>query len=196
MFRHWLSWTLVAVLAVPAMPQAAPKLKISILEGEGAINNIRQRTAREAIVQVTDENDRPVAGAVVLFTLPDRGASGVFANGSTSMTVTTDAQGRAVSTGLRPNNVAGKMEMRVNASHQGQTASTTVSQTNTVGAAAAGAGGGKIAAILAIAGGGAAGAVLATRKKNGGSPAPTPGPTPGPTPTTVSAGTPSIGPPR
>ena len=193
------SWMAVSGLtplwAAPRAQEGAAKLKIVILEGEGAINNIRQRTAREPIVQVQDENNRPVAGAVVLFTLPDRGASGVFANGAKSMTLTTDAQGKAVATGLKPNTVAGKIEIRVNASHQGQTASATITQTNVPGAAAAGAGAGKIIAILAIAGGAAAGAALGLGgKKNGGS-APAPTPTPGPTPTSVSAGTPSISPP-
>ena len=40
----------------PAAGQAQPvptKLNILIVEGEGAINNVRQRTAREPIVQVT-----------------------------------------------------------------------------------------------------------------------------------------------
>lgn len=183
----------------PRAQEGAPKLKIVILEGEGAINNVRQRTAREPIVQVQDENNRPVAGAVVLFALPDRGASGTFANGATSMTVTTDAQGKAVATGLRPNSVAGKMEIRVNASYQGQTASATISQTNALGAAAAGAGAGsgKILAIVAVVAGGAAGGLIAaTRGGKGGGTAPTPTPTPGPTPTTISAGSPTISPPR
>ena len=56
----------------PAVPA---KLNIVILEGEGAINNIKQRTAREAIVQVEDENRRPIAGAAVLFMLPESGPS-------------------------------------------------------------------------------------------------------------------------
>ena len=48
--------------AQSAVPQ---NLQITILDGEGALNNIKQRTAREPIVQVTDENHKPVAGAVV-----------------------------------------------------------------------------------------------------------------------------------
>lgn len=208
MTAKWLSIALVQWLIVsgvsplwstPRAQEGASKLKISILEGEGAINNVRQRTAREPIVQVTDENNRPIAGAVVLFALPDRGASGTFANGATSMTVTTDAQGKAVATGLRPNTVAGKMEIRVSASHQGQTASATITQTNALGAAAAaGAGGGKILAIVAVIGGAAAAGVIAATRgsKGGGTPTPTPTPTPVPTPTVISAGTPTISPPR
>ena len=71
--------------STPPIRAQAPEpkqLTISILEGEGAINNIRQRTAREAIVQVQDENHKPVAGVAVTFFLADHGASGVFANGS------------------------------------------------------------------------------------------------------------------
>src|SRR5712692_8506041 len=127
--RRWLSMGLAYLLAssgvIPAaaaQAPGAPQLRIVILDGEGAINNIRQRTAREPIVEVQDENNRPVAGVVVTFTLPDRGASGVFANGQTSMTVMTDAQGHAAGTGLSPNNVEGSFQIRVSASDQGRTA--------------------------------------------------------------------------
>jgi hypothetical protein len=109
----------------------APKLNIVIVEGEGAINNIRQRTAREPIVQVEDENHRPVAGALVLFTLPSNGAGGAFANGTQTLTVVTDQQGRAIAQGLRPNQAAGQLQIRVDASYQGQTAHAVVNQTNT-----------------------------------------------------------------
>jgi hypothetical protein len=191
-------WMALSGLApAPAAQQPVSSLRIVILEGEGAINNIRQRTAREPIVQVQDENNRPVAGAVVVFTLPDRGASGTFANGARSVTLTTDSQGMARAAGLRPNAVEGDVQIRVDASYQGLTASTTIGQTNVMsllGAAGAGGGSGKLIAILAIIGGAAAGgAVAATRGSgsSGGGPA-----TPPPTPTSVSLGTPSIGPPR
>src|SRR6266481_8157557 len=133
---RYLSTFLAAVLAMPVAPLAAqdtaPKLFLVIVEGDGAINNIRQRTAREPIVQVEDENHKPVAGAAVVFLLPNQGASGVFANGARSLTVMTDSQGRAVAHGFHPNGVQGKLQMRVTASHQGKTASTTITQTNAV----------------------------------------------------------------
>src|SRR5689334_24308851 len=97
------------------------QLNLVIVEGEGAINNIRQRTAREPIVQVEDENHKPVAGAVVVFLLPNDGPSGVFPNGSRSLTVTTDSKGQAIARGLRPNNISGRYEIRVQASYQGKT---------------------------------------------------------------------------
>ena len=136
---------LAEVLAItystpPAGAQAPePKqLTISILEGEGAINNIRQRTAREAMVQVQDENHKPVAGVAVTFFLADHGASGVFANGSQSMTVMTDANGQAAMRGMVPNKMAGKMQIRVSAILGNLNADAVITQTNAAGAAAAG----------------------------------------------------------
>src|SRR4029453_8001149 len=114
-----------------------PKLKIVILDGEGAVNSIKLGTAREPIVQVQDENDRPVAGAMVVFTLPDRGASGIFADGTKSLIVHTDTKGQAVARGLKPNQTPGKLKIRVEFSYQGATTSSAVTQSNALAAAAA-----------------------------------------------------------
>jgi hypothetical protein len=120
---------LLLVPGLPGQPQPAPKLNIVIVDGEGANNNIRLRTAREPIVQVEDENHKPVAGAAVVFTLPERGASGSFGNAQ-SLSVVTNEQGRAVAQGLRPNTVAGRLEIRVDASYQGRTGQTVIHQRN------------------------------------------------------------------
>ena len=199
---RWLSAGLCYLLLTefvwaPAAAQTAPvtKLNLVVVEGEGAINNIRLRTAREPIVQVEDQNHKPVAGAVVVFTLPQQGASGIFPNGAKMLTVLTDDQGRAVARGLQPNNVSGKMQIRVNASFQGQTASTSIAQTN-VAAAAAGAGAGagavsgKLIAIVAIAAAGVAGGVVAATR-GGGSTAAVVKP-----PTSIAPGGGTVGPPR
>jgi hypothetical protein len=202
---RFVSVILAALLALPTAPRAvaqapqAPgaKLSIVVIEGEGAINNIRQRTAREPIVQVEDENHRPVAGAAVVFTLPSNGASGTFANGARTLTTVTDNQGRALARGFRPNNIQGRMEMRVTASNNGQTASTVIASTNAVAAGAAGAAAGagisgKLIAIIAIAAGAAAGGGIYAATHNGGG-----GGTatiqPG---TTISPGAGSVGPPH
>ena len=157
--------------SIPLQAQNAPaagKIQIVIVEGEGAINNVRQRVAREPIVQVEDENRKPIAGAAVTFLLPNQGAGATFANGARSLTITTDAQGRAAARGLRPNSVNGQYEIRVNASHQGQTASATISQTNAIAAAAAGIGiSAKLLTILAIAGGAVAVGTVAATRGNG-----------------------------
>src|SRR5271156_5768386 len=93
--------------------QDAPKLIINIVEGEGALNNVKQRVNREPIVQVEDENHKPIAGAAVVFFLPTSGPGGTFANGSQTLTVTTDATGRATATGIHPNHLTGKIQIRV-----------------------------------------------------------------------------------
>jgi hypothetical protein len=68
-------WNVLAVMLVTGnlvaiWAQRPPtELHLTIIEGEGAINNLRQRTSREPIVQVTDQNHRPVAG---VYQLPTR----------------------------------------------------------------------------------------------------------------------------
>jgi hypothetical protein len=182
---------------IPATAQVAPMLNLVVLEGEGATNNIRQRTAREPIVQVQDENHKPVAGAIVVFTLPSNGAGGVFANGARTLSMVSDNQGQAVARGFRPNGLKGQYQIRVNASHQGQTASTSINQTNAVvaasGAATAGAGvSGKLIAVLAVVGAAAAGgAYYATHSGSATTAA-----TITPPNTTIAAGAGSVGPPR
>jgi hypothetical protein len=193
-----LAWTLTAGMC-PALAQepaqaASGKIHIAIIEGDGAINNVRQRVAREPIVQVEDENRRPIAGAVVSFTLPQQGASATFPNGARSLTVMTDSKGQAVARGLQPNNVNGKYEIRVNASHDGRTSSTTITQTNAIVGAAAAAGGLSakwIAIIVAGAAAAAAGGVVAATRNgnNGGNGA-------APRPVVITPGTPSVGGPQ
>lgn len=119
-----------AQTAVSAAPQ---NLVINILSGEGALNDIRQRTAREPIVQVEDENHKPVAGAAVLFLLPDSGPGGTFADGSRAFHTVTGADGRASAHGLRPNNDAGSWNLVVQASFAGATATATIHEQNVSG---------------------------------------------------------------
>jgi hypothetical protein len=125
----------VPLLAEPLPSDAPPQsLQIVILEGEGALNNISERTAREPIVQVQDENHKPLAGAVVLFAIHGgtSGAGAGFAGGASSLSVVTDASGMARAVGLLPNQVQGSWQIQVTA-HVGKlTASTTINQSNVV----------------------------------------------------------------
>jgi hypothetical protein len=165
-----------------AAPQA---LNIVIVEGEGAINNIRGRVNREPIIQVEDENHRPIAGTAVVFFLPNQGPGGVFANGTKTLTVSTDAQGRGTAAGIQRNNISGQMQIRVTASFAGQTATAVITQTNIAG------GGGpglstavKVLIGVGLAGGAVAGAIAAT---HGGGSSSTTSP-----PIGITAGTPSV----
>lgn len=190
MFRIFLSLMLMG-LPLPSQTPAPDLLKITILDGDNAINNVRQRTAREPIVQVEDENHNRVPGAVVVFTAPNQGAGGAFLNGARTLTVTTDNQGRAIAQGFRPNNVAGKFELRVNASYQGKTGHAVIQQENispppTTHVSP------KWIAITAVVAGGIAGGVVAATHNGGGSSAPPA------TPASVvlTPGTGTVGPPR
>ena len=82
---------LAALLAAPIgsaqapqqLPSAASQsvpsvLKIIVLEGNNAFNSIPLGRAVTPIVEVRDDNDFPVEGATVVFTLPTTGPSGVF----------------------------------------------------------------------------------------------------------------------
>jgi hypothetical protein len=195
------------VAAAQTAPQPAPtKLNLVIVEGDGAINNIRLRTAREPIVQVEDQNHVPVAGAAVVFVLPNLGASGTFADGSHTLTVISDNQGRAVARGLRPNGAKGQFQIHVNASFAGHTASGVITQTNAVVAAGAAAGAGagaaaaaggisaKLITILIVVGAAAAGGAVAATHSGSSAASPTP-PAP-PVSTTIAAGAGTVGAPR
>jgi hypothetical protein len=193
--RKFCAKLLVLLMAVPGGAWAADnqeasptKLNLVIVEGEGAINNIRQRTAREPIVQVEDENHKPVAGAAVLFMLPDKGASGTFANGARTLAVTTDSNGRAVAKGYRANQTSGKFQISVEASYQGVTTKATISQANAVLTAGAALSGKMIALIAVLGGAAVAGGVYAGTR--GGSS------TPPPSPTVITAGPGTVGGPR
>jgi hypothetical protein len=156
--------------------QQAPggALQIVVVEGEGATNNVRSRVNKEPVVRVEDANHRPIAGAAVIFFLPSQGPGGTYGTGTSSLTTTTDARGRAAARGAQFNQQPGAMQVRVAASYGGQTASAVINQTNVVGPVVTGgsssssSGGGlsktaKILIIVGIAAAGAAGAIVATR---------------------------------
>jgi hypothetical protein len=177
-----------------AMAQDQPELQILVIGGEGSINNVKQRTGREPVVEIRDRNNRPVAGAAVLFEAPRNGASGTFTGGSSSLRVTTDAQGRAIGQGFQPNTVAGDFAVQVTATLGTVTATATIHMRNVAGAiiphsAKAGVLHGKLIAIVAVAGAAAAAGAVAATRGGGTTPSNTP-----PTPTTISLGTGSVGP--
>jgi len=166
------------VLPAPILAQAAGaaaqklvaqsgNLKIVVLEGEGAKNNVRAKSATAPAVEVRDEADKPVAGAEVIFQLPATGPGGVFHGWMRTQTVRTDAQGRAGATGYVPNDEEGRFNIKVTAASGAKTGAAVIAQSNVRGAAGAGSVSAKrrwlvpvaVIAGLAIVGG----AVAATR---------------------------------
>ena len=135
----------------------ATALKIVVIAGEDAVNIIQQKTAVAPVVEIRDRNDLPVSGAAVTFTIAGNNAT--FAGGVQTLTVTTNAAGRAVVSALNPLG-GGAFQINVQAAFQGQTAVATIAQTNvmTAAQAAAASGGGASTGAGGTAGGAAGGA--------------------------------------
>ncbi len=180
----------VASVSAAQSNQDAGGLRVLVLEGEGAINNIREHTARAPVVRVLDESEKPIAGATVNFLLPDLGPGGTFPDDRSHLTTRTDQDGRAIARGLRPNNVAGRFAIRVSVSAEGRSASVIINQINVAPAAARGKSKTKYV-ILALVAGGAAGGIFAA--KGGGKSSSSVSTSSG---TTITPGSPVFGPPR
>jgi hypothetical protein len=180
-------------------------LGIVVVAGEGAILDVHQRAGTDPVVRIEDQNHSPISGAIVVFTLPTEGATGEFAAGSKSLTVTTDAQGQAVGKGLKINQVPGKLQIHVTVSYKGLSARTNIIEfvegpaihgTQGVGGHK---GKGKWIAIVALIGAGAAGGAVAAMSGKNSSASPSTVVTP-PTPTVnpigITPGTGTIAPPH
>lgn len=197
---HAVSFLLCALLALPPrmlraeQAELPAQLNIVIVEGEGAVNNLRQRVVREPIVRVEDQNHKPVAGATVSFLLPGNGAGGTFANGAKLLTATTDANGQAVARGIKANNVAGQYQIHVTASVGKVTATATISLANAAAAVAGGVAAGaaistKLIVVLAIVGAAAAAGAAVAVTRGGSTSTTQPA-------TALSPGSPSVGAPH
>jgi hypothetical protein len=123
--------------AVPVCGQQRNEsgLTIVILQGDQAINNIKDWQPTEPVVRVEDGAGRPVAGATVTFTLPGSCPGARFGKKS-EIVVESDSSGQAVATGYKPNKIEGQFKIQVIAAHEGKQAATVISQTNAVGAGA------------------------------------------------------------
>jgi hypothetical protein len=172
--------TLLALVSVVRAQSPEPSLKIFVIEGEGAFNSIRGKTAHSPIVEVRDRQDRVVPGATVRFVLPAAGASGTFPGGALSAESTTDENGKASAPVLVPNSTEGRFNIKVSASSSGREASVVIAQTNTLagGEQAASHSSKKLLIILLIAG--AAGGGAAAALHGGGKSATPATPTPPP----------------
>jgi hypothetical protein len=138
-------------------------LKIVVVEGANARNVTEEIPLRPLTVRVEAANSQPVANATVIFTSPDNGPSGEFANDSRIFNVNTNEDGLATARGYHPNSITGTYSIRVRAMWQGQTAVADIPQRNV----APGRGGlGKRIAIIAIAAAAAGAVIAATRGRN------------------------------
>jgi hypothetical protein len=200
-----LAFLLTAVLALPPcslgqqmnvpsskLVEPTGGLKIVVIQGEGAVNNIRSRTATQPVVQVRDQTDKPVEGAEVIFQLPAAGPGGVFNGWMRTQTTKTNAQGQAAASGFTPNEEAGRFNIKVTATSGEKTASAVIAQTNTGrgGAGSTGSGISKKWKVLLVVGAAAlGGGIYAAKRGNGTTPTVY-------TPVTVTAGPVTVSGPR
>ena len=160
-------------------PDTTEKYEIQIVRGASLVNSVKRRVATEPIVEVHDRNKKPVAGVILTFTLPQTGPGGTFtATGSNLATVTTGADGQATMPPFQANSQNGSFNITVSGSVGGETLSTVI-PVSYAGAAFAHSTALKLIIVGAVAAGITSGLVVS---QNGSSK------------TTITPGTPSIGP--
>jgi hypothetical protein len=144
--RYWLPRLLAVVLALPpsasaqtpAQPpaQLAPvaslpveDLRIVVLAGNGETNDLKRLIMAPLVVQVLDQDGRPIEGAQVVFSFPVQGPSATFANKQSSQTTRTNADGQAAATGWVANTV-GTFQVKVTASRANETGQALITMMN------------------------------------------------------------------
>jgi hypothetical protein len=117
--------------ATPIAPLPVIKnLKILVLAGNGEMNDLERRVMAPLVVQVLDQNDRPVEGAEVVFRFPGSGPGATFQGGKTSQTVRSNGTGEAAAVNWIASNEVGTFEIRVTASYGNEFGETTIKMSN------------------------------------------------------------------
>jgi len=156
-----LAFGLCQMLALqPGWAQAnqSGNMRIVVVQGANARNTLQQISPQPLVVRVEDGSSQPMGGVSVTFTAPVAGPGGIFENDTQTIRVTTGADGVATAGPYRPNAVPGAYMISIRADFQGQSAFTSVQQTNAERKSR-----GKMIAIIAAAGGVAA-AVVASKQ--------------------------------
>lgn len=199
--RRLIAVALACVLPATAMAQETTALKLTVVSGTGAVNDLRTNTTVPTVVELRDDRDQPVLRGEVTFMLPESGPGGRFADGSRSLFVLTGRSGRAMLTGFIPNQVEGPFQIAVEATFSGNSVRTTIRQYNKsfpsqspgtlvdppVKAKRGSGTGGKILLTVLLGTAVAAGSILALKSRGNGNTPPT---------TTVSIGGINVGGPR
>lgn len=113
----------------PALP-VVQGLKIVALAGKGEMNDLERHVMAPLVIEVLDQNDRPVEGAEVVFRFPINGPGATFPGGRTSQTTRTNGQGQAAAMNWVANNQVGAFDVHVTATYGNQLGETTVSMSN------------------------------------------------------------------
>ncbi len=163
----------------PPARQAEPgRLRVLVLRGEAARHSIRSRLAVQSLIEVRGEDDKPVAGAQVVFQLPSSGPGGTFPGGRLMQRTTTDVRGQAATAGLVPNDQEGPFNLEVTVTSGTASARASIPQANALTTVVDVKKPSKKRWLLVVLGAGAAGGIVAaTRGGGNGGVAPVPTPT-------------------
>lgn len=120
--------------AVPVKPMSplptVQTLRILVLAGQGGQNDLQHGIMSPLVVQILDQNARPVEDAEVVFRFPQGGPGAAFAGQKTSQTTSTNGDGQAAASGWTANGQAGRFEVRVTALRRNEMGSATVEMEN------------------------------------------------------------------
>ena len=130
---YWKSWSATGSAASVTLAYG-PASTVTVVSGSGQSATVNTAFSSQLVAIVKDAQGNPVPGVTVTFTAPPSGASGTFANSSTSMAATSASNGQATSTTFTANTVAGSGYTVTAAAAGITTASFT--ESNTPGAAA------------------------------------------------------------
>ncbi len=113
----------------PGDPEPKGPLQIAVIDGQDGMNILKKKRTVQPVVEVRDGHNTPISGASVTFSSPTDGPSVVFSNGLRSITVLTDATGRATVDELKPLSL-GQFQLSVASSFRSLSATATISLTN------------------------------------------------------------------
>jgi len=105
-------------------------LRVLVLEGEGAMNNLEMKVYAPLVIEIRDDNDKPVENAEVTFQLPATGPGGFFPGNQTTKVVKTNLQGQALASGFASNQQTGRFTIHVKAVSGDRFGEADVSQIN------------------------------------------------------------------
>ena len=110
----WAAAVMRAQQVPPAGQPPIATLKLLILQGRDAVNDVRGRAVTIPIIEVRDDNDQPVEGAQVVFEAPANGPGGSFPGNKITFTTRTNVQGQA-SAPFTANALPGRFVIQVTA---------------------------------------------------------------------------------
>lgn len=108
---------------------ASSELSITVVAGNNGVNIVKEGATTHSVVEVLDENNRPVPGAIVNFTSPDFGPSVLFPNGRRTFSAVAETNGRAAAEEIEPVGT-GPFKLSITAENDGRFASAQIAQTN------------------------------------------------------------------